>query len=142
MVILRSQNKITDFLMILAWASPFDMFDTLQVTRYCRLGSIYYKLAQTILENSLVLFSAVGAICLCSILTVIYIRYFETAICLCSWWLIFPFVVVAATFHYMILADIAFYSMIACVFSYFTVTRWPPPCPMFRSGVSAIFHCV
>ena len=23
MVILRSQNKITDFLMILAWASPF-----------------------------------------------------------------------------------------------------------------------
>ena len=25
MVILRSQNKITDFLMILAWASPFNM---------------------------------------------------------------------------------------------------------------------
>ena len=25
MVILRSQNKITDFLMILAWASPFKM---------------------------------------------------------------------------------------------------------------------
>ena len=24
MVILRSQNKITDFLMILAWASPFN----------------------------------------------------------------------------------------------------------------------
>ena len=26
MVILRNQNKITDFLMILAWASPFNMF--------------------------------------------------------------------------------------------------------------------
>ena len=26
MVILRSQNKITDFLMILAWASPFNIF--------------------------------------------------------------------------------------------------------------------
>ena len=25
MVILRSQNKITDFLMILAWASPFNI---------------------------------------------------------------------------------------------------------------------
>ena len=25
MVILRSQNKITDFLMILAWASPFNL---------------------------------------------------------------------------------------------------------------------
>ena len=36
MVILRSQNKITDFLMILAWASPFkyvvnfiDLFDAI-----------------------------------------------------------------------------------------------------------------
>ena len=27
MVILRNQNKITDFLMILAWASPFNLRD-------------------------------------------------------------------------------------------------------------------
>ena len=26
MVILRTRNKITDFLMILAWASPFNLF--------------------------------------------------------------------------------------------------------------------
>ena len=30
MVILRSQNKITDFLMILAWASPFNQEITLE----------------------------------------------------------------------------------------------------------------
>ena len=30
MVILRSQNKITDFLMILAWASPFNREPTAQ----------------------------------------------------------------------------------------------------------------
>ena len=29
MVILKSQNKITDFLMILAWASPFKMFSVM-----------------------------------------------------------------------------------------------------------------
>ena len=28
MVILRSKNKITDFLMILAWASPFKYYET------------------------------------------------------------------------------------------------------------------
>ena len=28
MVILRSQNKITDFFMILAWASPFNTTDS------------------------------------------------------------------------------------------------------------------
>ena len=27
MVILRTRNKITDFLMILAWAGPFNVFD-------------------------------------------------------------------------------------------------------------------
>ena len=30
MVILRSQNKITDFLMILAWASPFKRIEEKQ----------------------------------------------------------------------------------------------------------------
>ena len=32
MVILRTRNKITDFLMILAWASPFNMYKGM----YCR----------------------------------------------------------------------------------------------------------
>ena len=31
MVILRSQNKITDFLMILAWASPFKIVLALRI---------------------------------------------------------------------------------------------------------------
>ena len=29
MVILRTRNKITDFLMILAWASPFNLYDVI-----------------------------------------------------------------------------------------------------------------
>ena len=44
MVILRSQNKITDFLMILAWASPFNL-------EY--LISVYMSLWQTPLLGSL-----------------------------------------------------------------------------------------
>ena len=32
MVLLRSQNKITDFLMILAWASPFNVSVRLNFT--------------------------------------------------------------------------------------------------------------
>ena len=32
MIVLRSQNKITDFLMILSWASPFNAEPTLQST--------------------------------------------------------------------------------------------------------------
>ena len=31
MVILKTQNKITDFLMILAWASPFKIINTERV---------------------------------------------------------------------------------------------------------------
>ena len=31
MVILKTRNKITDFFMILAWASPFNLFGTLIV---------------------------------------------------------------------------------------------------------------
>ena len=33
MVMLRSQNKITDFLMILAWASPFHLHQSGRNTR-------------------------------------------------------------------------------------------------------------
>ena len=32
MVILRSQNKITDFLMILAWSSPFNLLRHVEIT--------------------------------------------------------------------------------------------------------------
>ena len=31
MVILRSQNKITDFFMILAWACPFNLFTAMTI---------------------------------------------------------------------------------------------------------------
>ena len=40
MVILRSQNKITDFLMILAWASPFN-------AEFKHLVSIYSAFIET-----------------------------------------------------------------------------------------------
>ena len=49
MVILRSQNKITDFFMILAWVSPFNMiwYDTSIVISMCvvteRGGNIYLR---------------------------------------------------------------------------------------------------
>ena len=36
MVILRNQNKITDFLMILAWASPFNI-----PTSLAAMGTLY-----------------------------------------------------------------------------------------------------
>ena len=37
MVILRTRNKITDFLMILAWASPFNTFDAMLSFLNCHL---------------------------------------------------------------------------------------------------------
>ena len=40
MVILKSQNKITDFLMILAWASPFKIMSlnlTVEIMLICKL---------------------------------------------------------------------------------------------------------
>ena len=46
MVILRSQNKITDFFMILAWASPFNLtymsnFQPLEVVDRCRKTQLH-----------------------------------------------------------------------------------------------------
>ena len=39
MVILRTRNKITDFLMILAWASPFNTAPLVLKGRICHLQS-------------------------------------------------------------------------------------------------------
>ena len=40
---LRARNKITDFLMILAWASPFNIGETIQQVRCFRIVLIYFK---------------------------------------------------------------------------------------------------
>ena len=44
MVILRTQNKITDFLMILAWASPFKIFQIKQILEFCAMIFFYLLL--------------------------------------------------------------------------------------------------
>ena len=40
MVILRSQNKITDFFMILAWASPFNCYYVVAVAFYANIDRL------------------------------------------------------------------------------------------------------
>ena len=46
MVILRSRNKITDFLMILAWASPFNKTKLLAISKFtlCLMNPNVYLL--------------------------------------------------------------------------------------------------
>ena len=39
MVILRTRNKITDFFMILAWASPFNK----SIATCCQASSLFFK---------------------------------------------------------------------------------------------------
>ena len=51
MVILRTQNKITDFLMILAWASPFNrQGNNEKIKTTCRTDSLEY-VVRTSLKN-------------------------------------------------------------------------------------------
>ena len=47
MVILRSQNKITDFFMILAWASPFNL--TISCLYLCVKIKFYHPINDTLL---------------------------------------------------------------------------------------------
>ena len=59
MVILRTRNKITDFFMILAWASPFKGLNlygpTVVGSNFTKLNNILYKIVGLLLYYILVI---------------------------------------------------------------------------------------
>ena len=72
MVILRSQNKITDFFMILAWASPFKHILPCLIYSFDSVGSFEYLYAIGIKYHDNSIFLAVHTSPVC-----MFTRYFR-----------------------------------------------------------------